>query len=69
MCECACVRVQRDASQNNINCLRVPEQLEMHAQDNTQTQERSEVGQPSGGQIRNVSHICVVEIRRQLTLS
>ena len=30
-------RVQRDASQacNNINCLRVPEQLEMHAQDNT----------------------------------
>ena len=30
-------RVQRDVSQacNNINCLRVPEQLEMHAQDNT----------------------------------
>ena len=40
MCECACVRVQRDASQNNINCLRVPEQLEMHAQDNTHKHKR-----------------------------
>ena len=29
------MREYRETHPNNINCLRVPEQLEMHAQDNT----------------------------------